>query len=337
MRSSSPSISPRARWSGCWATVVRWSSVSREADGESVSFAALVSRRYLVMLIALAAIWGSSFMFIKVAVRHVEPATLVFGRLVFAVATLAVLLPFRLAPRALLRAVGAAFWPLVAMAILNGSVPFWLLSWGETRIGSGLAALIQAATPLFTAVFAFWFVHTERVSGLRLVGVLIGFVGVALLVGVTPSGSLLAAIAVLASAASYAGAALCGSWRLGTTSPLVIAFGTSALAALISAPAGLAQLPGRWPGWEAVGSIAVLGVLGLGVGYILYFGIITGAGAARAVLVTYLVPPMALVYGAAILGESIGVSDVAGLALILGGVALGTGNVRVRAWAKARP
>src|SRR5262249_54599734 len=119
-----------------------------------------------------------------------------------------------------------------------------------------------------------------------------------------------------------------------------IALGTSALAAVISLPFGLAQLPSTVPGWKVIGSVVFLGVIGLGFAYVLYFALITGAGASRAILVTYLVPPMALFYGATILDESFGLTDLAGLALILAGVSLGTGvaagRLRRRAAAGAR-
>jgi drug/metabolite transporter (DMT)-like permease len=212
--------------------------------------------------------------------------------------------------------------------VLNAALPFWLLSWGETRLDSGLAALIQACTPLFTAVIAFWFVHSERSSGLRLVGVGVGFAGVALLVGAAPHGSVLAALAVVGVGACYAVAALITARRLRGIPPLVIAFATCGIASLVSLPGGVAQFPDDWPGWKAVASVVVLGAVGLSVAYLLYFALITGPGASYAVLVTHLVPPMALFYGAVFLGEPVRASALAGLALILAGVALGSRQPR---------
>jgi drug/metabolite transporter (DMT)-like permease len=279
------------------------------------------------MLVVLAAIWGSSFMFIKVADRRLHPETLVFGRLVFAVATLALILVWggRLPETA--RALRTNFRPLLLAAIMNVAIPFWLLAWGETRVDSGSAALLQASAPIFTAVFALFFVHSERVSGLRLFGVLLGFGGVALLVGAAPGGSVLGALACVGTGAFYAAAALYTGRRLGHVPPLLISFWMAALAAVLWAPAGLARLPGSWPGWKAVGSVVALGVPALGIAYVLYFALITQAGAVRAMLVTYLVPPLALFYGALILDESIDSSDVLGALLILVGVALGAGRL----------
>lgn len=298
-----------------------------------------MSRRHLLMLLALSAIWGSSFMFIKVGVRELEPSTLVAGRLLLAALTLVVIVRARMPLGTALAQIREHIWPFLFVALFNSVVPFWLLAWGETRIDSGLAALLQACAPLFTALLAFFFVRSERVSGDRLVGLLVGFGGVALLVGAVPSGSVLAALAVVATGFCYAASSLAGGRYLREVPAATIALGTSALAAMISLPFGLAQLPSTMPGWKVIGSVVFLGVVGLGFAYVLYFALITGAGASRAILVTYLVPPMALFYGATILDESFGLTDLAGLALILAGVSLGTGiaqSRRRRATAEAR-
>jgi drug/metabolite transporter (DMT)-like permease len=284
-----------------------------------------VGRRHLLMLLALAAIWGSSFLFIKVAVRELSPSALVFGRLLLGAVVLAAVLATQMPIAEAVAWIRPKLWPLAVVGLLNTALPFWFLAWGETRIDSGFAAVLQAAAPLFTALIAFGFFHSERVSGSRLAGFVIGIGGVALLVGATPKGSVLASVAVVGAAASYALSALYAGRHLVGLPPLVIAFGATALAMLMSAPAGLAQLPSAMPGWKTIGSVAVLGVVGLGVAYALYFGIIVGAGASRAILVTYLVPPMALFYGTAILGEPVRASALGGLALIFGGVVLGAG------------
>jgi drug/metabolite transporter (DMT)-like permease len=292
------------------------------------------------MLLALSAIWGSSFMFIKVGVRELEPSTLVAGRLVLAALTLLVIVKARTPLSTATAQVRRHFWPFLFVALFNSVVPFWLLAWGETRIDSGLAALLQACAPLFTALLAFFFVRSERVSGDRLLGLLVGFGGVALLVGAVPSGSILGALAVVLTGFCYAASSLAGGRYLREVPAATIALGTCALASVISLPFGLAQLPSSVPGWKVIGSVVFLGVVGLGFAYVLYFALITGAGASRAILVTYLVPPMALIYGAAILDESFGLTDLAGLALILAGVTLGTGvaqrRLRRRAPAEVR-
>jgi drug/metabolite transporter (DMT)-like permease len=283
-----------------------------------------MNRRYGLMLVALALIWGSSFMFIKVAVRDLTPATLILGRLGLAAVTLAVVVPLLVGTRTALTEL-RAHWPALAIVgLLNTAVPFWLLSWGETRIDSGLASIIQASVPIFNALLAFGFFHDQRVTGRRLAGVGVGFVGVALLVGAQPQGKILGAVAVVGMAGCYAVGGLLTRHYLTETRPQVIALGTSVIAAVVVMPFGIAQAPSHLPGWKPIASVVVLGVVGTAAAYLLFFTIIGGAGAAYASLVTYLVPPVALAYGALFLGEGIGLAAIAGLVLIFAGVALGT-------------
>ena len=284
--------------------------------------------RPIVLLGALALIWGSSFMFIKVADRDVKPSTLILGRLGLAALTLAVVVPLLIGRGAALADLRAHWRPLVVVGLLNTAVPFWLLSWGETRIDSGLASIIQASVPIFNALLAFSFFHDERVTGRRLLGVGIGFVGVAVLVGAQPHAKLLGAVAVVGMALCYAVGGLLTRRFLSTARPHVISLGTSAVAAVAVLPAGVAQAPHHLPGWKAIASIAVLGTVCTAVAYLLFFTIIVRAGAGYAALVTYLVPPVALLYGAVFLGEDIGAAALTGLVLILTGVALGTGRMR---------
>jgi drug/metabolite transporter (DMT)-like permease len=287
-------------------------------------------RRHLLMLIALALLWGASFLFIKVAVRELSPATLIVGRLGLAAITLALLLPFTVGMRQTGRQLRANAGWLIAVALINTAIPFWLLSWGETRIDSGLASIIQAAVPIFNAVIAFIAFREVRVTGTRLVGVGVGFVGVALLVGAQPEGKVLGALAVVGMAFCYGLGGLLSGRYLKPAQPIVVAFASTAVAALVWLPVGVAQAPTQMPGWKTIGSVVALGVPGTAIAYLLFFGLITGAGAAYASLVTYLIPPIALAYGAIFLGERFGAAAFGGLALILAGVALGTGGVRLR-------
>jgi drug/metabolite transporter (DMT)-like permease len=283
-----------------------------------------VNRRYLPMLVLLALIWGSSFMFIKVADRELDPATLVLGRVGVAALALGIVVPLALGPRTTWEGV-RRFWPaLVAIGLLNTAAPFWLLSWGETRIDSGLASIIQASVPIFNALLAFGFFHSERVTGRGLLGVALGFVGVALLVGAQPQAKILGALAVVGMATCYAAGGLLARRYLTEARPLVVALGTTSVAAIAALPAGVLLAPHDVPGWKTFASIAVLGLVATAFAYLLYFTIIAGAGPAYAALVTYLVPPIALAYGAIFLDERFGAAAFAGLALILLGVALGT-------------
>jgi drug/metabolite transporter (DMT)-like permease len=289
-----------------------------------------MNRRHLAMLIGLALIWGASFMFIKVAVRELTPATLITCRLGLAALTLVLIVPAALGGRRTVAELRANWRWLAVVALVNTLIPFWLLSWGETRIDSGLASIIQAAVPIFNALIAFGFFHEVRVTGIRLVGVAVGFVGVALLVGAQPQGKVLGALAVVGMALGYGIGGLLAGRHLRAVSPLVVALASTSFSTLLVLPLGAAQAPHQTPGWKVIGSVLALGIPGTALAYLLFFGMIAGAGAAYASLVTYLIPPTALAYGAVFLGERFGAAAFGGLALILGGVALGTGATSSR-------
>jgi drug/metabolite transporter (DMT)-like permease len=289
-----------------------------------------MSRRYPAMLAAVALLWGASFMFIKIAVRELAPATLVAGRIGIGALTMALVVPFFAGGRATVAAIRANLGWLVVVGLVNMALPFWLLSWGETRIDSGLASIIQGSVPIFNAVIAFGFFRDVRVTGLRLVGVGLGFVGVALLVGAQPQGKVVGALAVVGMALCYAVGQLLAARHLGSVQPPVVALATTAAAALAVLPLGIAQAPDHLPHWKTIGSVLALGIPLTALAFLLFYAIIAGAGAAYASLVTYLVPPIALLYGAIFLDERFGVAAIGGLALILGGVAFGTGRLRFR-------
>ena len=293
-------------------------------------------RRPIVILTVLALIWGASFMLIKIADRELTPATLILGRLGTAAILLAVIAMVRLGPRATLAEMRARWQWLVVIGLVNTALPFWLLSWGETRIDSGLASIIQGTVPIFNALLAFAFFREERIGGIRLVGLAIGFIGVALLVADQPHGKLLGALAVVAMAMCYAIGTLLAGRYLRSTPPLVVALASTAVSTIAVLPAGVIQAPvGMWHS-ETVASILVLGFVGTAIAYLLFFALIQRAGANYATLVTYLVPPIALAYGAIFLGEHFGAADFGALALILVGVALATGSVRLASFRAAR-
>jgi drug/metabolite transporter (DMT)-like permease len=289
-----------------------------------------VSRRYPALLVAVSLLWGASFLFIKVAVRELAPATLILGRLGLATIALAAVVPVLVGGRETLAQIRANARWLVVVGLVNVAVPFWLLSWGETRIASGLASIIQGSVPIFNALVSFAFFREVRVTGLRLLGVAVGFLGVALLVGAQPHGKVLGALAVCGMAVCYAVGQLLAGRHLALTPPPVVALATTGVAALAAVPAGVIEAPHHMPGWKTVGSVVMLAVPLTALAFLLFYAIIAGAGAAYAALVTYLVPPIALVYGAIFLGERFGASAFGALALILGGVVLGTGRVRLR-------
>jgi drug/metabolite transporter (DMT)-like permease len=281
------------------------------------------------MLLVLAALWGASFMFIKICVRELAPTILVCLRLGIGALVLAPFAVAHIGPRRFVRETRSALGPLVVVGLVNSAIPITAISWAERRIDSGLTAVIQASAPLFTALLALRFSRSEVVTGGRLVGLLVGFGGVALLVGAQPSGNIVAALAVTFSALCYAIAALYSARTLADVPPLVTTVVALAAAALSLLPFALTQLPAAFPSWEVVGALLALSIGGTSIGYVLYYALLSGAGASRSILITYLVPAIALAYGALLLGEPLTVAALVGLALVLAGVALGTGVVRM--------
>lgn len=288
-----------------------------------------MSGRQLLMLLALAAIWGSSFLFIKVAVRGLDSSLVVVLRSVFAVATLLPILLLRIGPSEALGYVRRNRAPLALMGFFAATVPFVLVTTAERWVGSGLTGVLNATSPLWTALLVWRLSRSERVTRLGLAGVAVGFAGVAVLVGADPNTGTMAivgSILIVVSTLSFAAASLFGASRLPHVPPLVTATVGTLTATVVMLPVGLARLPSHMPDWKVWGSTIALGAGGSGIAYLLFYRLLAEAGASRSILVAYLVPPIALLYGAGFLDEPITASALVGLALILVGVALGTGQ-----------
>ncbi|HSC49195.1 MAG TPA: DMT family transporter, partial [Gaiellaceae bacterium] len=210
-------------------------------------------------------------------------------------------------------------------------IPFTLIAWGEKYIDSGVAAIANATMPIFVVLLAIRFKPSETVRGLRLFGFLLGLVGVGVLAGVHPEGGwwgFAGTMAVVVASVSYAVGSLWGQRLIGRTSGLVLAASSMIGGLLVLLPFGLAQLPAEVPGWKETGSVIALAVIGTALAQIILYRVLRTDGAARVSLVTYLLPATALIYGVLLLGEPLTWEELAGMALILGGVALGSGAVR---------
>jgi drug/metabolite transporter (DMT)-like permease len=301
-----------------------------------------MSRTYVPYIGALALLWGASYMFIKVAVREYEPAAMIMFRLVIAsVLLLAVFLAQRGFTTAIadLRALG---WQGFGVGVANGAIPFTLIAWGEKHIDSGVAAIANATVPIFVVLLALRFQPSEAVRGARLGGILLGLVGVGVLAGLHPTGGwwgVAGTMAVVVASFSYAIGGLWGQRVVSESNGFALATAAMLGATVVLIPFGLATLPDHVPGWKATGSVIALAVLGTAVAQILLFRVLQSDGATRLSLVTYLLPATALIYGVTLLGEPLTVQELGGMALILGGVALGSGAVRLprRAPAPATP
>ena len=278
------------------------------------------------ILLVLAAIWGGAFLFIGVAVRHVPPLTYVWLRVTIAAAAMWIYVKARGVDVGLPRQVWGA---IVLLAVLNNALPFALFGWGQTHIASGLASILNATTPIWGVVVAHFFTHDERMSPRKAVGVLLGFGGVATMIG--PSllsnlgSSALAQLACVTASLSYALAAV---WarrfkRIGV-SPLSVTTGQLTAGALIMLP--LSMIVDRpwthaFPPLSAWAAITALALFCTALGYVLYFRLIDHAGATNALLVTLLVPPVAILLGSLFLGEQLAPQDFLGLGLIAFGLA----------------
>lgn len=290
-----------------------------------------MSRGYVVSLVTLAALWGSSFMFVEIALEELSPVALIEGRLLVAGVILTALAFARLGPRTVVAETRRTFWPSVVLGVLNCAVPYTLIAWGQTHIDSGIAAIGNAAVPIFVALLAIRFIPSERVTGWRLLGVLVGFAGVGVLAGVDPRGGIwgtLGTLAVVAATFSYAVANLYTQhWFRGTSPMLVAATSTVAAGILLAGPA-LFLLPAHVPSWETLAAVGALGVVGHALAHLAFYRMLLVYGSSRTSLVTYVTPFMALTYGVFLLGEPLTVTAIVALALVLVGVAIGSGLVR---------
>jgi drug/metabolite transporter (DMT)-like permease len=271
--------------------------------------------------------WGSAFMFTKIALAALTPSAIVVGRL--AVGAL-VLLTLAGLGRRRLPGFGRLWLFFIAIAVLGYCLPFLLISWGQQRIDSGLAGILMAVMPLVTVVLAHFFVQGERITTVRAGGFLVGFAGIVLLMGPDAvlglregRGDFLPELAVLAGAVCYSVSVIVARLRP-ESDALVSAAAVLLLASLLSAP--LISTPGEGELANlSVGSslaVAFLGVFSTGVATVVYFRLLTSAGPSFLSLINYLIPLWAVGVGAAFLGERLETNDFYALVLILGGIAL---------------
>ncbi|KAA0699281.1 DMT family transporter [Neorhizobium sp. P12A] len=278
------------------------------------------------MLIALSILWGGSFFFNGILVKTLPPFTIVTGRVLFA--AIALNLFVRATGQAMPRD-GKSWAAFFGMGILNNMIPFCLIVWGQTHIASGLASILNATTPLFAVVVAHLLTTDEKMTANRLVGVVVGFAGVAYMIGFKALGdlgsNLLAQLAVLGAAVSYS---LAGIWgrrfrRMGMA-PLIPAAGQVTASTVLMLPIALiADHPWTLAMPSAETWLALLGLalLSTAIAYVLFFRILATAGATNLMLVTFLIPVSAILLGAAVLGEHLEGRNLVGMALIAIGLA----------------
>jgi drug/metabolite transporter (DMT)-like permease len=278
---------------------------------------------WLIPFIVLSAIWGSSFALIKVADRGLAPPEVAFGRVATGALALLVILAWR---RERLPG-GRGLWLRLAVAaLLLNTLPFMLFAYGETRISSVLAGIWNATTPLLTLVAAMAMLPDEQPTRRRLAGLMVGFLGVLIVIGAwhgLGGRSLVGSLACLAASACY-----------GVGTPYARRYVTNVGSiSLVGLSAAQLLCPSRARGpvtAEVAASVLVLGALGTGIGYVLYYGIVRLAGATIASTVTYVVPLFSTVAGVVFLGEGLSWNQPVGGLVVLAGVALAQGTPRLR-------
>lgn len=282
-----------------------------------------MTRRGWFLFIGLALIWGVPYLLIKVAVRELTPASLVFLRTALGAALLLPIALVRGNPRALLE----RWRPLLLFTVAELAVPWLLLSDAERRLSSSLAGLLVASVPWVGALLARVAGGHEPLGGRGLAGLAVGLGGVVALLGIDVSGGDWFTIAEMALVVlGYAIGPMVIARRLSDLPTLDVVAGSLALCALVYAPVGIAQLPPRLPALPVVGAVLGLGVLCTAIAFLLFFRLIAEVGPVRATVVAYLNPAVAMVAGVALLGEPFTVGMAVGFPLILAGSWLATGK-----------
>ena len=284
-----------------------------------------MNRKAWALFAATSVIWGSSFLFIRVAVAHMPPSLVVFGRCLLGAAFLVPLA----ARKGTLACLRRAVLPVAAVTCLDMALPTFLTAWGEERVSSSVAGILTATDPLFTALLALWLIRSEAVDSRGFAGLVIGFAGVVALLGLDFHGQpaeLAGAGAVLLAAAGFAAAALVYRRWLADVPALAVTAAMAVLSsAVFAAPAAVA-MPRHPPPLASILALVALGIVNTGLAYWLFYLLIDEAGAATAGVITYVMPVVALVLGMAVLGESLTAAAIVGLALIAAGAWLATGG-----------
>ncbi len=281
----------------------------------------LVKPRDLFDMLLIGAIWGGAFPMLRVAAPAFGPVALIGVRVAVAAVVLLALLKAR--GRLLQHA-----RPLFVLAMLNTAIPFTLFAFATLGVTAGTASLLNATTPMFGAVLAF-VVLGERLTGLQVFGIGLGFVGIASIVwnelGTGADTSALSVAAGLAGAALYGAAASYARRRLDGVDPMVVATGSVVGSAIVMVPAAVFAWPQQSPGALAWASAVALGLICSALAYVLYFRLLPRIGAARAVTVTFLIPVFGIFWGAALLGETLTLALLLGCGVVLVGTALAMG------------
>ncbi len=278
-----------------------------------------MNRRAWLLMSLLAALWGASYLFIKVSLEDgLDPVFIVFARIALGALVL-VALAMRAGALAPMRALAG---PVVFLAVVQVVLPFLLITFGEQHIPSALTGILVSAAPIFTALIAARFDDDERPHGIATAGVVMGMIGVVLLFGIDLSGdaqALAGGLMVLLAAVGYAVGSLYLKHRLRGAAPVGVAASTMIAGTLVLLPFALFTLPAEAPELQTVGAMLALGAGGTGIAFAIYFTLIAEIGPGRASLVAYVAPGFAVFYGVTLLSEPLTPGAILGLVLILSG------------------
>ncbi|MDQ2844956.1 MAG: EamA family transporter [Actinomycetota bacterium] len=291
-----------------------------------------MTKRGWVLFAALSVVWGVPYLLIRVAVHDYDPVVVAGGRTLLGAL---VLLPIAI-KRGVLAPILRRWKVLVLYTVVEIIGPWWLLGWGETKLTSSTAGLLIAVVPLIAAVLLTRLGH-DSLDGRRILGLLIGFAGVATLVGLDIHLDNFAAVgAVLLTAVGYAGGAIIINRYLGDLPTLGVITASLALAAVVYLPFAILRRPTvltAHASWSVIG-LALICTVGA---FLLLFALVAEVGAARATVITYVNPAVAIVLGIGILGEPFTIGVAIGFPLVIVGAILATGRARLRAGQPAEP
>jgi drug/metabolite transporter (DMT)-like permease len=278
-----------------------------------------MSRRSWLQMGVLAALWGASYLFIKVALDDgLDPFFIVLARIALGALVLVPIAIRRNAFTMLRDRIGA----IVFLAAVQVVVPFLLITFGERHIASSLAGILVSSAPIFTALLAARFDDEERPRGIAAAGFVLGILGVVLLFGLDLSGeaeALLGGLMVLLASLGYAIGGLFLKRRLRGVQPVGVAASTMVASTLMLLPAAPFTLPSAMPDLQTIGALLALGAGGTGIAFLIFYTLIADIGPSRATLVTYIAPGFAVVYGISLLSEPLTAGGGLGLVLILAG------------------
>ena len=292
-----------------------------------------MTRAYWTLILLLGLAWGSSYLFIKVGVDGgLDPALFMCVRLIIAGVILAGIRVLQIGIRRTVAELVRAARICIPIGVLSGSIPMWLVAWGETRIESSVAGIAQATVPIFTVALAVRFLPGERAGRARYAGLVVGLIGVAVLAGLDTSGGWRAALglfAVVGSSVAYASSNVLAQRGIRDTPGLVLATGAMLAGGLALLPFALLQLPDRMPTVGAIFGLGALILIGTVFAQLIYYRALRSFGAQRTSFVAYLMPAVSLVLGVSFLDEPITAAALGGFVLIVAGVGLGSGTLRL--------